>query len=75
MNWRILSIGFTFVLILTTSPLLLADGEETGIAHRVAALEQQMSTLIAELERVSPEADLTGKTYCASIGKTNTIFT
>jgi hypothetical protein len=64
MNWRILSIGFTFVLTLTTSPLLLANGEETGIAHRVAALEQQMTTLMAELERVSPVADLTGKTYC-----------
>jgi hypothetical protein len=65
MNWRILSIGFTFALILTTSPLLLANGEETGIAHRVAALEQQMTILMAELESVSPVADLTGKTYCA----------
>jgi len=64
MNWRILSIGFTFVLTLTTSPLLLANGEETGIAHRVAALEQQMTALMAEQERVSPVADLTGKTYC-----------
>jgi hypothetical protein len=64
MNWRIFSIGFTFVLTLTTSPLLLANGEETGIAHRVAALEQQMATLMAELESVSPVADLTGKTYC-----------
>jgi hypothetical protein len=64
MNWRILSIGFTFALILTTSPLLLADGEATGIAHRVAALEQQMTTLMAELERESPDPDLTGKTYC-----------
>ena len=65
MNWRILSIGFTFVLTLTTSPLLLASGEETGIAHRVAALEQQMTILMAELESVSPLPDLTGKTYCA----------
>ena len=65
MNWRMLSIGFTFVLTLTTSPLLLADGEENGIAHRVAALEQQMTTLMAELERESPDTDLTGKTYCA----------
>jgi hypothetical protein len=64
MNWRILSIGFTFVLTLTTSPLLLAKGDENGIAHRVAALEQQMTTLMAELESVSPVADLTGKTYC-----------
>ena len=64
MNWRILSIGFTFVLTLTTSPMLLADGEETGIAHRVAALEQQMTALMADQERVSPDPDLTGKTYC-----------
>jgi hypothetical protein len=64
MNWRIFSIGFTFVLTLTTSPLLLANGDETGIAHRVATLEQQMTTLLAEQERVSPDADLTGKTYC-----------
>ena len=64
MNWKIFSVGFAFVLSLTISPLLLADGNENGIAHRVAALEQQMSTLMAELERVSPDTDLTGKTYC-----------
>ena len=64
MNWQTFFIGFGFVLTLTTSPLILAKGEENGIAHRVAALEQQMTTLMAELERVSPDTDLTGKTYC-----------
>ena len=64
MNWRIFFIGFTFVLTLTTSPLLLADGDETGIAHRVAALEQQMTTLMAEQERVSPDTDLRPDMEC-----------
>jgi hypothetical protein len=45
MNWRIFSIGFAFVLTLITSPLLLADGDENGIAHRVAALEAKVSAL------------------------------
>jgi hypothetical protein len=53
MNWRILSIGLTSVLILTTSPLLLADGDETGIAHRVAALEAQVAVLMDLLQYVS----------------------
>lgn len=64
MNWKIIFIGFAFLLSLTISPLILANGDATGIAHRVAALEQQVATLMAELERVSPVTDLTGKTYC-----------
>jgi hypothetical protein len=63
-NLKIFSIGLAFVLSLTNSSLILANGDETGIAHRVAALEQQVATLMAELERESPITDLTGKTYC-----------
>ena len=64
MNGNIFSVGLAFGIGLIAPPLLLAEGDENGIAHRVAALELQMTTLMAELERVSPDADLTGKTYC-----------
>ena len=64
MNSKRLIFGLACGLCLITSPLLLANGEDTGIAHRVAALERQVATLMAELERVSPVTDLTGKTYC-----------